>query len=233
MKTLKIVILFFVGGTFLLIACQKETLFPGREISSANYSYPSPPPSPMILPATTKWIKKKADRKMNEIIDTIKQYYYIPQGGLLEMAAYCTNRLDIAAYTGLDYELLTVATEKQDLQRLGINSEQAAILLGAMYFGIKDADGSRHASLDLEEVSKQDPAILVNAIEIFVSQLCIDCIESDILSTDQVTSWIETANQLPLLVSYPDVENRCQYGNGDYKVEVQPAAIKWIKKKAE
>ena len=170
MKSIKLACGLSVFAIFCLIACQKESLFPelpNLKVASENQP---PPPTVLILPASTKWIKKKADRKLNELISIISVYYNIPEGGLLEVAAYCTNRLEMAGITGVEYELLTLATELEDLKRIGIDNEQAALLQGALYFKLRNDNVESPYSLDIEEVSKQDANELTFWIQSFIEE---------------------------------------------------------------
>ena len=132
---------------------------------------------------------------------------------LLSLAANYHDRKKIAECYNMDIGQLTIATEIADLKRIGLSTNQAVILHAAAYFGIIDSDlaqtdfigiidivGGRNQTLDIGLLAaipvKEFHKVLVD----YINNICLDCKEAP--SLEDVNQWIQTANQLPVLISY-------------------------------
>jgi len=126
---------------------------------------------------------------------------------LLALTANCKDRQRIAQQYHISIESLTFATELADLKRTGINLDEASSIHAATYIGIIDLVGGRmenetNRTLDISQLAMIAPEQLHQFIITFMDNYCPDCNRNPLTSFDWIKQLIETAKQLPILVSY-------------------------------
>jgi len=107
---------------------------------------------------------------------------------------------------------LTIATEVADLKRIGISTEQGAILLATMeyahinnqldFIGIIDIVSGKEQTLDIGLLAAMPPGSFYHLMIEFIKNNCPSCNELETATFNQIKNWIEFASTLPILVSY-------------------------------
>ena len=131
---------------------------------------------------------------------------------LLQLTANCKDRANIAQQYNLDNQDLTITTELADLKRLGLSTEQAAILLATVqyaqinnqldFIGIVDIVSGKAQTLDIGLLAQLFPNNLYKLTQEFLikGDTRYQVFSNPTLS--QMKEWIGKAKKLSPLVSY-------------------------------
>jgi len=131
---------------------------------------------------------------------------------LLALTADCKDRTNIAQQYNLDYQELTTTTEIADLKRIGITTEQAAILLATVqhaqinnqlnFIGIVDIVSGRAQTLDVGLLATLQPNAFHGLITEFVKKENIFFQNIEGPTIHQIKEWIKVAVSLSPMISY-------------------------------
>ena len=140
---------------------------------------------------------------------------------LLQLAADCQDRKDLADRFNFPLEPFSIATEIADLKRTGISTDLATTIHAAAYIGILDVVGAKtdfigivdliggkHQTIDIGLLSMILPKPFYNVVIDFFDNYCTSCEESVRPTFEMIQSAIKKAKQLQIRVSY-EKEDDC------------------------
>ena len=206
----------------LLTACQKEDL------------------KPITKPATTRQSNPKETPVVQTFVDpkpmitrTYTEAYEIfpikNDNDLLQQAADCKDRKDLADRFNFPLEALTIATEIADLKRTGISTDLATTIHAAAYIGILDVVGTKtdfigiidliggkHQTIDIGLLSLMTPKAFYKVVIDFFDNHCTSCQESIRPTYEVIESAINRAQELSPRVSYKK-EGACWKSSNNVK----------------
>ena len=212
MKTLpKILIPLFL---ILFTSCEKEEIIPTPSSANIRQSIQTEQPEVQAIPHR----KTMITRTYTEAFEILP---IKTDEDLLTLAADCQDREKITTKYNLTLEQFTIATEIADLKRTGITTDLAATIHAATFvgildiisgktdfIGIVDLIGGKHQTLDVGLLSKMPVKQFYQVISSYIEDQCSHCINTPIPTFEAISYLINTAKQLPVMMSY-EKEGSC------------------------
>ena len=206
-----------------------------------------------VSPASTKWMKRKADR-FKQVLEILQ----LNPEALLDQAADCLDRESLAKQFNIDLSELTAFTEMATLLRLDMTLSNAVLIHNTFEQLLKDSPskgqcvfqhyGSGNAQIiNTEILSHIMPDTLLCLLFEYMDNHCKDCIDIEQPTPSEVNKWITIAKSIEPMISYPchcpshhcissaaglERFNSSPSTNAPVTT-VSPASTKWIKKKAD
>ncbi|MEM9824389.1 MAG: hypothetical protein AAF985_25105, partial [Bacteroidota bacterium] len=203
------VLLFSTLILSLFFACSKEQndFAPALKSDGLNTSIRA---APRVSPASYKWIKRKADR----FDEVLLQLGLQTETDLLNIAGNFKPRLQLAHSNHIDYAELTQMVELADLMRTGmtlihaslfqstisnlIELDQLTTLFPKHYQYIQD----KEVILNVALFSKIQPNKLLLETDLFLHSSCKDCDNVSAPTVSILNRWIENAQNLEPKITY-------------------------------